>query len=59
MDLGKITVLKSAVIFEVMERININNAAISGPIYGIKFNNAHRKAMMNAFSILKISITVL
>ena len=48
---GTTTELKSWSRFEVIHNINIKNPLIKGPIYGIKFKIAHKKAIIKAFLI--------
>ena len=47
--LGIIIVLKSEPIKLLIVKIEIRNAPIIGPRYGIKLRSAHRKAITNAF----------
>ena len=56
---GIITELKSDPIKLLIVKSIINIAPTIGPRYGIKFNNAQRKAMINAFSTLNNAKTML
>ena len=59
MVFGRITELKSASKLLVIDKIIISKAAIMGPMYGIRFNNEHKNAIMKAFLIPKAKSTML
>ena len=54
MVFGRITELKSASKLLVIDKIIISKAAIMGPMYGIRFNNEHKNAIMKEADHAKV-----